>query len=85
MGGLSADTLRVACKVFFSEFGIPQKIMLDVGGNFISGKFKEFCKKNEHKAISIVFIPPAKDRWKHALKFWNQMLKKAQIPMLTHI
>ena len=37
-----ADSLILACKVIFSEFGLPKKIMSDAGGNFISDKFKEF-------------------------------------------
>ena len=31
-------------KAVFSEYGLPKKIMSDVGGNFISDKFKQFCK-----------------------------------------
>ena len=32
---MSPDSLILACKVIFSEFGLPKKIMLDMGGNFI--------------------------------------------------
>ena len=32
MEGLSADNLILACKVIFSEYGIPKKIMSDAGG-----------------------------------------------------
>ena len=45
MEGLSADNLILACKVIFSEYGIPKKIMSDAGFNFICEKCKEFCTK----------------------------------------
>ena len=41
---MSADSLILACKVNFSEHGLTKKIMSDVAGNFISDKFKQFCK-----------------------------------------
>ena len=41
---MSADSLILACKVMFSACGLPKKIMSDVGDNFISDKFKQFCK-----------------------------------------
>ena len=41
---LSADSLLLTCKVIFVEYRIPKKIMSDVGDNFISDKFKTFCK-----------------------------------------
>ena len=40
MDGLSADSLTAAVKVIFAEYGIPYRIMSDVGYNFISEKFK---------------------------------------------
>ena len=48
-----ADSLMLACKVIFSQHGLLMKIMSDVGGNFISDKFKQFCKNmNMEQAIS---------------------------------
>ena len=41
---LSADSLIVMCKVIFAEYRLPKKIMSDSGGNFVSDKFKTFCK-----------------------------------------
>ena len=41
---LPADSLILVCKVIFAEYGLPKKIMSDSGGNFISDKFKTFCK-----------------------------------------
>ena len=41
---MSAESLIVACKVIFSEYGLPKRIMSDAGVNFISDKFRKFCK-----------------------------------------
>ena len=37
---LSADSQILACKIIFSEYGLPKKRMLGAGSNFISDKFK---------------------------------------------
>ena len=40
---LSADSLILAFRIIFLEYGLPKKIMSDAGANFISDKFKKFC------------------------------------------
>ena len=42
---LLADSIIVACKIIFSDNGLPIKIMSDIGDNFMSGKFEKFYKK----------------------------------------
>ena len=37
---LSADSLNLACKIIFAEYGLQWKMMSDVGYNFTSEKFK---------------------------------------------
>ena len=54
---LSADCLILTCKIIFAEFGLTKKIMSDSGGNFISDKFKKFCRSLEHRASILVIIP----------------------------
>ena len=50
---LSADSLILTCKIIFSEYGLPKKIMSDAGSNFVSDQFKQYCKKlNIEKATS---------------------------------
>ena len=44
MEDLSADNPILICKIIFSEYGLPKKIISDSGGNFISHKFKTFCQ-----------------------------------------
>ena len=41
---ISAESLILTCKPIFAEYGIPKKIMSDVGSNFISDKFKTICE-----------------------------------------
>ena len=41
---MSAESLIIACRVIFSEYGLQKKIMSDAAGNFISDKFRQFCK-----------------------------------------
>ena len=50
---LSADSVILACKIIFSEYGLLKKIMSDIGSNFISDKFKRFCPNlNIDQAVS---------------------------------
>ena len=50
---LSADSLALSCKISFSEYGLPEKILSDAGCNFISAKFKEFYQNlNIEQAVS---------------------------------
>ena len=41
---LSADSSMLTCKIIFSEYSVPKKIMSVSGGIFISNKFKTFCR-----------------------------------------
>ena len=52
----SADSLIITCTIIFSEYGLPKKIMSDIGGNFVSDKFKQFCKNlNIDQATSSLY------------------------------
>ena len=42
--GFSTDNLMKTCKIISSEKGLPSKIVLDLGTNLVSEKFKDFCK-----------------------------------------
>ena len=49
---LPADSLIMTCKSFFSEYRSPKKIMSHAGDNFISDKFKTFCRNlNTEQAV----------------------------------
>ena len=49
----SADNLIKTCKIIFSEYGLPGKIVSDAGTNVISEKFDDFCK--EHSTFKIEY------------------------------
>ena len=67
---VSAESLILACKVIFSEFGLPKKIMSDVGCNFISDKFKHFCKRmNIEQATSLAYHHQINGQVETCIKF----------------
>ena len=45
IASLSADDQVYAAKMIFAEFGLPWKIIWDVGTSLILETFKEFCRK----------------------------------------
>ena len=74
---LSADSLILTCKVVFAEYWIPKKIMSDAGGNFISDKFKTFCKSlNTEQAFSSSYYHQTSGQMEACIKFIKHTLKK---------
>ena len=77
MERLSADSLISAFKVVFSEYGIPKRIMSDVGGNFILGKLSNFCNSlNTDQAISSSYHHQSNRQLKACIKFIKCTMKK---------
>ena len=67
MEDLSADSLILTCKVIFSEYWIPKRIMSDAGGNFISEKFRNFGRNlNTEQAVSSSYHHQRTDRLRPA-------------------
>ena len=77
MESLSADNMILACKVIFSEYGIPKKIMSNTGGKFVSEKFKEFCTKLniEHATLSL-YHSQSNGQLKTCIKFFQMYNQK---------
>ena len=74
---LSVDSLILTCKVIFAEYGIPNKIMSDSGSNFISDKFKTFCKSlNIEQAFSSSYHHQSNRQVNACIKFIKHTLKK---------
>ena len=74
---LSADSLIVTCKISFAEYGIPKKIMSNSGGNFISDKFKTFCKNlNIEQAFSSSYHHQSNGQVEAYIIFAKHTLKK---------
>ena len=56
---LSADSPITCCNTVLTEYGLPRKILLDVGTNLISGIFRNFCENlNIESGIAIIVLPP---------------------------
>ena len=74
---LSADSLILMCKVIFAEDGLPKKIMLDLCGNFVSNKFKTFCKSlNIKEAFLSSYHHQSNGQVEACIKFVKHTLKK---------
>ena len=73
---LSADSLIFMCKIIFAEYGILKKIMSDSGGNFISDKFKTFCKNlNIEQAFLSLYHHLSNGQVEACIKFVKHTLK----------
>ena len=68
--GLSADNLINAVKIIFTKYGIPQKIMSDMGTNFVADSFQQFCKSiNREQVILSVYHHQSNGQVKACIKF----------------
>ena len=74
---LSADSLILMCKFTFAEYRGLRKIMSDSGSNFISVKFKTFCKSlNIEQAFSSSYKHQSNGQVEACIKFVKHTLKK---------
>ena len=74
---LSAESLVNTVKIIFAEYGIPQKIMSNVGTNFVSDTFQQFCKSiNVEQAVSSAYHHQSNGQVKACIKFIKCMFKK---------
>ena len=75
--GLSADNLINVVKTIFAEYGIPRKLMLDVGTNFVSDNFHQFCKSlNIEQATSSAYHHQSNGQVEACIKFIKHTFKK---------
>ena len=74
---LSAGSLILTCKAIFAEYGLPKKIMFDSGGNFVSDKFRTFCKSlNIKQAFSSSYHYQSNGQVEACIKFEKCTQKK---------
>ena len=74
---LSVDSLILTCKIIFTEYSVLKKIMSDSGSNFISDKFKTFCKSlNIEQAFSSPYHHHSNGQMEVCIKFLKHTLKK---------
>ena len=78
--GLSADNLINMVKTIFAKYGIPHKLMLDVGTNFVSDKFCQFCKLvNIEQVTSSAYPHQSNGQVEACIKFIKCTFKNALI------
>ena len=74
---MSTDSLILACKVIFSEYGLAKKIMSDADGNFISDKFQQFYKNmNIEQATPSSYHHQRNGQVEACIKFIKHTMKK---------
>ena len=75
--GLSSEHLINAASAIFAEHGILQKIMSDTGTNFVSQRFRQFCKSIKIKqAVSLVYHHQTNGQVEACIKFIKCTFKK---------
>ena len=78
--GLSADNLIKMVKTIFTEYGVPCKIMLDVGINLVLDKFWQFCKLvNIEQAVSSTYHHQSNGQVEACIKFIKLTFKNVMI------
>ena len=78
--GLLAESIINTVKVIFAEYGIAQKIMSDVGTNFVSDRFQQFCLTiNVDQAVSSVYHHQSNGQVKVCIKFMKGTFKNVLI------
>ena len=83
MEDLSAESLILACKIIFSEYGLPKNIMSDAGSNSISDKFKRFCQNlNIEQVVSSSYHHQSNGQVEVCIKFIKCTIKNVLI--ITH-
>ena len=83
---MSAENLILACKVIFSEYGLPKRIMSDAGGNFISDNFRQFCKcMNIEQVTSSSYYHQSNGEVEAYIKFVKPTMKNALKLMMIYI
>ena len=76
-GDLSVDSLILTIKVMFAEYRLPMKIMSDSGNNFVSDKFKMFCKSlNIEQTFSSSYHHQSSGQVEECIKFVKHTLRK---------
>ena len=73
---MSTETLILACKVIFSEYGLPKRIMYDAGGNFISDKFRKSKCMNIEQDTSLSYHHQSNGQVEVCIKFMKHTMKK---------
>ena len=69
------DLIRVAV-IVFTEFGLSNRIVSDVGMNFVSDKFKQFCRQlNIEQVINLSYHHQSNGQVEACVKFVKCAIK----------
>ena len=75
--GLLAEHLINVVTAIFAKYGIPHKIMSDAGTNFVSERFRQFCKSiNVEQAVSLTYHHQSNGQGEACIKFIRHTFKK---------
>ena len=75
--GLSMEHLINAVSAIFAEYGILCKLMSDAGTNFVSEKFRHFCRSiNIEQTVSLAYHHQSNRQVKACIKFIKQTFQK---------
>ena len=71
------ETLINTVKITFTKYGIPQKIMSDVGTNFVSDRLWQFCATiNVEQAVSSAYHHQSNGHIEVCIKFIKCTFRK---------
>ena len=77
--GLLAEHLINAVTAIFAKCGIPHKIMSDTGTNFVSERFRQFCKSiSVEQAVSLAYHHQGNGQVEACIKFIKHTYKNVQ-------
>ena len=70
IAGLNSDALIQACKITFTEFQFPSKLISDAGTNFVSEQFHEICRcLYKYNAVSSLYTYQSNGQAEACMKF----------------
>ena len=76
LNSLSADDLVQLTKLIFAEYRLANKIVSDLGANFTSETFKDFCRNmNIEQTITLSHHHKSNGQVEVCIKFFNCAIK----------
>ena len=66
-------------RFIFSQYGLPSKIISDVGTNFISEKFEDICKRlSIHHAVALSYKHQGNRQVEACIKFVKRSIENVK-------
>ena len=65
------------CKIIFAKYGLPKSIISGVGSNFVSEKFREFCRNlSIEQVVTSLYHHQSNGQVEACIQFVKHPLKK---------